>query len=247
MAFRCFVSETLSGIPGVRRFGGADYLWPCRDDAFVFADFTRPDPARLFSMLNAADGARHLFLVTHGTVAPPDAWGPYWFLFGEPDLAEARRELFARLLRLNAIVLCGHLHRVALRRWERLEGTLVEFCANSVWREGEETPTPVFDGPGNLGSYMRETPPPVGEDYDGRRQTRTAEELRAMVEEYRDGLVEWAGATNTPSVGPSPKRPDLRPCAGGVCTWENSPMQLDEEPKLERVPQTCAIHAFFCA
>ena len=182
---------TISGIPGTRHFGGADYLWPCRDDAFVFADFTRPDPARLFSMLNAADGARHLFLVTHGTVAPPDAWGPYWFLFGEPGLAKARRELFARLLRLNAIVLCGHLHHVAFRRWERPEGSLVEFCANSVWREGWERQRTVIADPSGLGSYTRKCPPPIGEDYDGRRNARTAVEILSMVDEYRPGLVEY--------------------------------------------------------
>ena len=190
-AYDDWLGGILSSVSGIRRFGGADYLWTHGPDAFVFADFMRPDPSRLDAMLDAAEGARHLFFVSHGTIAPPDAWGPYWFMLGEPELSRERRALFARLLRRNAIVLCGHLHRTQIRRWERPEGTLVEFCANSVLGKGEDAPEFLLDGPGHLGDYVRSTPPPIGEDYDGSRQTRTAGELLALVDEYRPGLVEY--------------------------------------------------------
>ena len=169
----------------------ANFMFNHGPDAFVFVDFMRPDLARIDSMLDAAQGARHTFLCAHGTVAAPDTWGPYWFLFGEPEYTEHRREFFSRLLRQRVIVLCGHLHRTQIRRWIRPEGELVEFSASSVWRPQEDAPTVMFDSPAQYGSYVRRHPSRMNEDYDGRLQKRTPEELFALMDEYRPGLVEY--------------------------------------------------------
>ncbi len=169
----------------------ANFQFAHGSDSYVFADFMRPEPAKIDAMLEASRGARYTFLCVHGTVASPDTWGPYWFLFGEPEFTEHRRAFFSRLLRQRVIVLCGHLHRTQLRRWVRPEGELVEFSANSVWRQPEDVPKVLFDSPSQFGEYVRKHPSPMNEDYDGRLQTRTKEELIALSDEYRPGLVQY--------------------------------------------------------
>ena len=110
-------------------------------DAYVFVDFMRPDVGRINRMLDETEDARYLFFVLHSPIAASDTWGPYWFLLGKPEDTDARRALFARLLKRHAIVLCGHLHVTQIRRWRRDDGELVEFCANSVWRPQEDRPS----------------------------------------------------------------------------------------------------------
>ena len=117
--------------------------------------------------------------------------GPYWFLLGKPCDTEARRALFARLVARNAIVLCGHLHVTQIRRWRRGGGELVEFCASSVWRPQEDTVALLASTPAQFGEYARAHPTPMDEDHDGCLQKRTQEEILALQDESRPGLVEY--------------------------------------------------------
>ena len=169
----------------------ANFQFAHGPDSYVFVDFMRPDPAEIDRMLEASKGARYTFLCVHGTVASPDGWGPYWFLFGEPEYNDHRKAFFSRLLKQNVIVLCGHVHRTQIRRWIRKEGEVVEFSANSVWRPSEDRPKVLVDSPSRFGEYVRKYPSSMNEDYDGRLQTRTQEELIALSDEYRPGLVQY--------------------------------------------------------
>ena len=174
-----------------RTIDGASFSFWHGPDAFVIVDFMRPDAALINRMLDETEGARYTFFVVHSTVAPSDTWGPYWFLLGKPCDTEARRALFARLVARNAIVLCGHLHVTQIRRWRRDGGELVEFCSNSVWRPQEDKPSELASTPAQFGEYARAHPTPMHEDHDGCLQTRTQEEILALQDEYRPGLVEY--------------------------------------------------------
>ena len=169
----------------------ANFMFSQGPDAFLFLDFMRPDAAKLDAMLDASEDARHTFLVLHSPIAASDTWGPYWFLFGKPEDTARRRALFRRLLRRRAIVLCGHIHRTQIRRWVRPEGELVEFAANSVWRPQEDVPKVLCDSPSQFGDYTRAHPTPMDEDHDGCHQKRTEQEIVALVDEYRPGLVQY--------------------------------------------------------
>jgi len=174
-----------------RTIDGASFSFWHGPDAFVIVDFMRPDAALINRMLDETEGARYTFFVLHSPIAASDTWGPYWFLLGKPCDTEARRALFARLVARNAIVLCGHLHVTQIRRWRRDGGELVEFCSNSVWRPQEDKPSELATTPAQFGEYARAHPTPMHEDHDGCLQTRTQEEILALQDEYRPGLVEY--------------------------------------------------------
>ena len=169
----------------------ANFMFRQGPDAYIFVDFMRPDAAKIDAMLDESEGARYTFFVLHSPIAASDTWGPYWFLFGKPEDTDRRRALFARLLRRRAIVLCGHIHRTQIRRWIRPEGELVEFSANSVWRPQENVPKVLYANPSQFGEYVRAHPTPMNEDHDGCLQKRTNEEIIALVDEYRPGLVQY--------------------------------------------------------
>lgn len=160
-------------------------------DAYILLDFMRPDVDLINRLLDKTEGARYTFIVVHSPIAASDTWGPYWFLLGKPKDTNARRALFARLLRRQAIVLCGHLHVTQIRRWRVGTDELVEFCANSVWRQQEDVPKQTAFTPADYGSYSRQHPTPMGEDHDGCHQTRTQAEITALLDEYKQGLVDY--------------------------------------------------------
>lgn len=174
-----------------RPVDSATFMFRHGPDAYVFVDFMRPDAVRINRLLDETEDARHLFFVLHSTIAACDTWGPYWFLLGKPADTEARRALFARLLKRRAIVLCGHLHLTQIRRWRRDGGELVEFCTNSMWRSQEDKPSVLASSPADFGTYAHRHPTPMGEDHDGCHQTRTQDEIFALMDEYRPGLVDY--------------------------------------------------------
>ena len=189
-AFDAYVLAEASKALG-RSIDNTNFVLRHGPDAFVFVDFMRPDAARLNRMLDETADARYLFLVVHSPIAASDTWGPYWFLLGKPEDTDARRALFARLLKRRAIVLCGHLHYTQIRRWRRDDGEIVEFCANSVWRPQENRPALVASSPAQYGAYAKAHPTPMDEDHDGCLQKRTQDEILALMDEYRPGLVEY--------------------------------------------------------
>ena len=96
-------------------------------DAFVVVDFNdpRPDFDLLLKVLDSTDGARHLFLVSHGPTIPNGA--SRWFLLGGKDRTEERRELLRRLAKRNAIVLSGHTHKIEYYDCVLPEGRVTQF------------------------------------------------------------------------------------------------------------------------
>ena len=186
-AYALPLAEKLVGRP----VASANFMLRHGSDAYIFLDFMRPDPLKTDRLFAESEDARYTFVCMHGPVAASDTWGSYWFTFGEPEFTDYRRDFFRRLLKRRAIVLCGHLHKTQIRRWVTLEGELVEFCANSVWRRSVDVPKVLYDRPAQFGEYVRKYPPRMNEDYDGRRQTRTKEEIFALLDEYRAGLVEY--------------------------------------------------------
>jgi len=170
----------------------SNYLVAQGPDAFVFVDFMRPDPDRLERLLAEADGARHLFVVSHGLTGPHDGWGYYWFLFGKKADAEVRRHFRREFAMRNAIALGGHIHRTALMDWSLPEGRITQFVANSVWTDPRQGNGKVeYDDPSRYGTYERLHPTPMGEEHDGCHQNRSPQEALALFDEYRQGLERY--------------------------------------------------------
>ena len=167
-------------------------LLPYGPDAFLFIDFMRPDPDLIERLLSESDGARHVFVVSHGLLSPHDGWGYYWFLFGKKADSEVRRHFRHAFAKRNVIALCGHIHRTALMDWRLPEGRITQFAANSVWTDRNQGNGVVeISSPAQFGTYVAAHPAPMGEEHDGCHQNRTPDESRALVDEYRDGLVRY--------------------------------------------------------
>lgn len=161
-------------------------------DAFLMVDFMRPDPDRVERLLSETDGARHTFVVSHGLLSPHDGWGYYWFLFGKKSDTEIRRHFRHAFAKRNVIALGGHIHRTALMDWRHPEGRITQFVANSVWADRTQGNGVVeFSCPAQFGTYVKNHPAPMGEEHDGCHQNRTPDEARALVDEYREGLVRY--------------------------------------------------------
>lgn len=162
-------------------------------DAWIFVDFMKPDPVRLFAALDAARDARYVFVVSHSPVTPTDGWGFFWIPFGKPEETAFRRRLREKLMRLDAIVLCGHTHVTEINEWRDARGGLTQFTANSVWRTPAlATPTLMTDDPSSWGKLWVEknvTDAPV--EHDGEYTTRTRAQSLALVREYASGLVRY--------------------------------------------------------
>ena len=110
------------------------------DDVFIVIDFNDPDAALFDRMLDESEGARHTFIVSHGTLFPAVNNYPRWYLYGgqkkaaEPLLHEHFVERFARR---NAIFLCGHTHLTEFLDWRGHGGRITQFTMNSVWAKEE--------------------------------------------------------------------------------------------------------------
>lgn len=106
-------------------------------DAFVVVDFNEPGPGLdvLEKLLSGCDGARHVFVVSHGPVVPNGR--SRWFLLGKKARDGERRALRAMLAKRNAIALCGHTHTPELTECVFPEGRITQFVFNSVWSAPE--------------------------------------------------------------------------------------------------------------
>ena len=87
-------------------------------------------------ILAANPDVRHTFVVTHGGVFPFDSWETRWFYLGGPELDASRREMRALLASRDAIVLCGHTHKLELKDAEFPEGRITEMTMNTVQGTG---------------------------------------------------------------------------------------------------------------
>lgn len=109
------------------------FLFRHGPDAFAVVDFNEPRPRLevLSKLLSGCDGARHVFVVSHGPAIPNGS--SRWFLAGGEKRDGERRALRAMLARRNAIVLCGHTHKLELCDCVFPEGRITQFVFNSVW------------------------------------------------------------------------------------------------------------------
>lgn len=122
-------------------------------DAWVVADFNCPDPDRINRLVDETEGARHLFLVTHGPLLFCDSGAFRWSLLGAPKFNEARRALIAKLMRRRAIVLAGHTHTIDFKRVRSSEGELTQFITSAVWTDEQMAfSKPLFTDPKGFGS-----------------------------------------------------------------------------------------------
>ena len=80
-------------------------------DAWVVVDFNCPDPDLINRLVDETQGARHLFLVSHGPLLFSDTNGFRWSLLGAAKYDEARRALIAKLMRRRAIIFFSFSYR----------------------------------------------------------------------------------------------------------------------------------------
>lgn len=126
-----FVSEELG-----RSISKTTFSFTIGDDAYIAVDFNHPDNQELDKLLKETQGARHTFILSHGTLFPADNSYPTWYFLGgrNPEKRRKEREYFRReLAKRNAICLCGHTHCTELLDWYCPEGRITQFVMNSVW------------------------------------------------------------------------------------------------------------------
>ena len=131
-------------------------------DVFIVVDFNEPRPklSLIKRLLEESKGARYTFFISHGLVVPNSL--SRWFLLGEEKRDAERRELCSLLARRNAIVLCGHTHRMELLECEFPEGQITQFTFNSVWTNpAHAVPAIISEGAGAFGEggFLKEYKP----------------------------------------------------------------------------------------
>lgn len=116
-------------------------------DLWVFCDFETKAIDKISEVIEAADDARHVFLVTHGPfVLCPSASPHAWRLAGRYVSEESRKRLYVALSRRRAIVLSGHIHTTTYYRIENEYGGFTEASVSSVYSsKRRETIEPIFD------------------------------------------------------------------------------------------------------
>ena len=110
------------------------------DDVFIVIDFNDPDAAAFDRMLDESVGARHTFVVSHGTIFPAVNTYPRWYLYGgqkKPADPELHKHFMARFAQRNAIYLCGHTHLTEFLDWHGDGGRITQMTMNSVWAKEE--------------------------------------------------------------------------------------------------------------
>lgn len=147
-------------------------------DAYIVVDFNEPRPNldKVAKLLEACDGARYVFLISHGPFIPNGRHR--WNLFGSKKRSRERRELMRLLAKRNAIVLAGHTHRVELYDCELPEGRITQFVANSVWAKPEQAAMTALDT--RADQYGRQT----RDACKGRTDSRLFKELSGYTAEF---------------------------------------------------------------
>ena len=104
-------------------------------DRWVFCDFETQDLQPVIDAIESDDGARHVFLVTHGPFTISEERSFAWRLGGGRKCDALRPRLYEALSRRRAVVLSGHTHLTTFSRHENAIGGFCEFTANSVWEK----------------------------------------------------------------------------------------------------------------
>ncbi len=153
------------------------------DDAWVVVDFNCPNPDLVNRLVDSTQGARHLFLVTHGPLVFSDSGSFRWSLFGAPKYNEVRRALIAKLMRRRAIILAGHTHVIDFKRLRSSEGELTQFITSAVWTNEEMA----FSKPAAT------TPKEYGESTGPQLTSeRARDDFHTCIGEVKPNLVEYS-------------------------------------------------------
>lgn len=136
-------------------------------DVFIFADFNLPDVAFLKKALEDSEGARHVFVVSHGLLVPDN--DSDWFLLGrgtKPEVREEMRKLFAKH---DVIGISGHVHRTEFIKMQFDEGTISQLVVSSVRANAssDSIDPPFGEAPEDygLGKYRNGKFPAIMEPY----------------------------------------------------------------------------------
>lgn len=116
-------------------------------DLWVFCDFETKAIDKISELIEGAEDARHVFLVTHGPFVLCPSASPYaWRLAGRYVSEESRKRLYIALSRRRAIVLSGHIHTTTYYKIENEYGGFTEASVSSIYSSPRRnTAEPIFD------------------------------------------------------------------------------------------------------
>ena len=136
-AYLKYMPAKMSGELG-QAVDGVNFSFRIEDDVYIVVDFNKPDDEKVASLLKAADGARHTFVLIHGPVFPYDSQKYYkWYYHGKDKSPEVRDRMRKMLAEREVIVLCGHTHTTEFMDWYGDGGRITQMTMNSVWRNDE--------------------------------------------------------------------------------------------------------------
>ena len=183
-AYREYMCQRMSQELG-QEVTGTNFLFRRGPDTFVVVNYATGKLDKIISLLNAARGSRHVFVLIHTPVFPFDSSNYYfWYFLGDRDDARAaqRREMRALLASLNAIVLCGHTHATEFLDWQGDGGRITQMTMSSVWtRKSQGVYRPLASGPDGYGSFLFKEKPELA----------TPANL-ALFDEYRAGIRDYS-------------------------------------------------------
>ena len=184
-AYNEFMTERMSGELG-KKITKTTFAFTIGPDAYIFIDFSRRDLDEIEKLLRQTEGARYTFIVSHGPVFPYDANSCRWFLFGKPKYDAQRRHLRELFAKRDAIVLCGHTHRIEFADWLGDGGRITQMTMNSVWSSDElKNLTVDARGTASYGELRK-----GGRNDDG----TPVKDESAIFDEYRPGLKSYMTA-----------------------------------------------------
>jgi len=182
------MGDDQSAADAYRAFAGGRTTYGFREgpDLFVVVDFNRgrEDVAEVKRILRENEDVRYTFVAVHGGVFPFDVGRRRWFYLGAAEDDALRREMRAQFARRNAIVLCGHTHRLEFKEARFPEGRLVEFTMNSVWGGKDGTAYPAEP------KVLREG----AASYGDVAWVRSSPQVSALFDEYRPYMKRYLAA-----------------------------------------------------
>ncbi len=148
-------------------------------DAYIVVDFNEPNPdlSKLADLLAKCDGARYVFVISHGPFIPSGT--SRWLLLGRGKRTKDRRELTRLLAKRNAIVLAGHTHTIEHYDCAFPEGRITQFVANSVWSDPKLADLYIVES--GEAAYGNQ----VGAKARGRTPEKEISSLKAYTNEFR--------------------------------------------------------------
>lgn len=152
-------------------------------DLWVFCDFETKNLQPVIDAIERDDGARHVFLVTHGPFTISEEQSFAWRLGGGRKCDALRPRLYEALSRRRAVVLSGHTHLTTFCRHENAFGGFSEFTANSVWKKELVSL--------KTGEAFCETPSRFGATAAGLLEGEKLDRFKSELELFRPGVKEY--------------------------------------------------------